>query len=475
MKKKAVKIICVMMGLVMLGGCGSAPAEPSEPPKSAESEEAVSEEPEETAEPEEEVPEKAEKKEKGEIPKLVNHRYSSYEWGEGSIPLIKHSISFVTVDKERSGSYEKLETSLLDALNEVLSMEQENWDDEHDVIDEVDDPKPNFEESWMTYVRRADSSIVSIVNEYCAGGQFDSDFYNDYIAHTYHTESGKEMELSEIVLDEEKFFDAAASKLADYVEYARNNIYADDIETDAAKLKSDLMESLSEGGCAWTADPQGVTIWIDGYTVLPMAASVTVLFSEDESGEIFNTEYVPDPDDDWITQIPHYAESTYDIDDSGKEVYVSANEIIDMKETEGSESYYISGLHISFDGYSEKFDTTMPGGTSYYDVFLMHRNHKTIVLENHDEYDTFYMSTFTLDGDGINMADSVNAGLAYYDDDTFRYQDTYTPYCLPASMSEIPIMTGADTDSEQRDIAGVDENGRITAETIDVHGDIDGE
>lgn len=483
MKKITIALLTGLM-LSLLIGCGSTSGSEKDGIKdalqglkeAAQAQQESTEEPEDAAEePEADLEESPEEEQKasGVAPRLILHRNSQYDWGDDSVPRIKHEFTFVTLEEKQADGNKGLAESLTDAMNEIITKEQEAWD--HDLETIAEQPGFVFDESWKTYVRRADGEVVSLLNEYVTEGQFDSGFYSSYIAHSYHTEGGKEIAFSEVVKDEEKFFDVIVPKVADYVNYAATNIYAIELDMDPEKIRADLKDYLKEGVCAWTLDPQGVTLWVEGYTMLQSPVCATVLFSEDTNGEIFADEFRKNAPSEWIMQVPVNVETTCDIDDSGKEVYVAAHESWDFRNVEESDELYLRGLYVSCDGSGETFEPTMPGGTSFYDAFLIHRSHQTVLLENHDEYDRYFMETFSLNADGVNMVDSVCAGLALSEDETYRYLDTYSPCYIPTDPDRIAIEVNAGLEDAQYDHMSVDENGRLSAEKIDIHGDIDGE
>ena len=69
-------------------------------------------------------------KEPGEPPVLVMHKDSKYEWGDGSVPLIKHTFGYLLVDDEYAKDHKGLADSLKDAREEIISKHEAAWDDE---------------------------------------------------------------------------------------------------------------------------------------------------------------------------------------------------------------------------------------------------------------------------------------------------------------------------------------------------------
>ena len=187
---------------------------------------------------------------------------------------------------------------------------------------------------------------------------------------------------------------------------------------------------MASGELTWTLDPFGVTCYLAAYNASPCAESQTVLFAEDETGQIFNSEFLESARDEWIIQIPGYAGSYIDLKDTGMPEYVSADEFYDYYDD--SEEMYLAGLHMGCSGDWENVPATMTGGTDFYNIFLIHRDGSTVLFENHDEYDSSFMNTYIL-GDRIKEADSVKGSLKKADSkDLDEYGRSYDPVYIPS-------------------------------------------
>ena len=444
MRNKMLKTIIPLLGLVIVAGCGKSDNDDisdklkdkvtavQEQGKTDEklkpSEEKGSEQGESSNE---KVPDKEGQKE---TPVLVMHRDSKYEWGDGSVPRIKHTYGYLLSGDEYAKYHKSLTESLEKARDEILAKQKAAWDDEQKKIKE--DERMAYEESWNTYLRRADDDVVSFVNEYCTVGQFDDGYYTSFIGHSFYTDSGKEISLTDIVADEEAFYDLMADRMSDYIEPTLKNIYADDVDFDRDKFRSDMVGYLEDEGITWTLDPQGVTFWMDSYISLPEGFSTTVLFTDDKDGTIFNEEFAKNVPDEWISQSPEIIGSFFDIDDSGKPEFVHAYPLYEMREFEDSEEFFINRYEMRIGSAEEEITLDMPGGTDFIDFFFVHKDGRTFILESAYEYDS--LSTYTFTVDGIRLEEG--GFLAARFETIGSGGETYNPYYIPTDLSNIRMI-----------------------------------
>ena len=458
-KKTLIMITIFLMGCMTLSGCGKKDGAATDKVQESMSEQSREESSDNEQKSDEEKPEKKQKK-SGKLPKIILHRNSVFEHNKNGQRVIDHKYSFLSLEEDRTDSYGRLVDNLKAARDEIEADEKKKRDKEIESLKENE--LFSYEESWYTYVRRADSDILSFITEYVATGQYDGEFYSEYTAHNYYTDSGDEIKFSDIVVDEEAFFDLLAGKLKEYYEYAKKNIYYIDADTDKEQIKEDVKDYMKAGSCTWTIDPQGVSVFLNSYTGLPSAVSATVLFSEDENGKIFSEEFQEKAMDEWIMQIPEHVESYCDINDNGKTECVHVYPITEMKEYEGSEEYFISGLQMMCDGQDKKVTTVMPGGTDFYDVFLMHKDKKTVLFENHYEYDTAFIDTYSFGADAVTEADAIRAQLELAKDDDID-SEGWAPYYIPTDMSKIRVLVEEDNEARDQtaDVLSVDPDGKI--------------
>lgn len=405
-------------------------------------------------------------KKTGKAPILLRHKGSKNEHNNAGKLAINHHYSYFTLDSSFASSHKELAESLLGIRDEILSDEEEKLKTETDSIEENE--LYSYEENWDTYLRRADNNILSLVTEYVAVGEFDGQYYTEYTSHNFYTENGEEIKLTDVVKDEEAFFDLLAGRLNEYFYYAKKNIYFIDADTDDKKIKEDVKGYLDSGSCAWTLDPYGITFFLDAYTGLPEGVSATVFFSDDKDGSIFDKDFLNDARDEWIIQSPMYIGTYVDLNNDGKTVYFNAHTTTDLHEGEGTEYYYISGLYIGVDGAYNTFKTSMPEGTSDYDVYLSHKNGKTVAFECHDEYDTGFITSYLL-GKKVEEADAFRGVFEWSEDDYENGTDIVLPHYVPVDADNIRVLKEEDNDARDMtpDILSIDEDGKMELDSGD--------
>ena len=464
MKKKLSFAICMMLSLTLaLSGCGK-----KEAGSIADKLDKGGETLKEQAGGEKEADEKEDRagnrfNKDGESPVLLLHRGSQSEHNDEGKLAINHQYSYFTLDDSFSSSHKELDAAVLKIKDEIFTDEKSKLDKEIDSLEE--DSLYAYEENWDTYLRRADNNILSFVTEYVAVGEFDGQYYTEYKSHNFYTDNGEEIKLDDIVKDEDAFYDVLAAELKKYLEYAREKVYDDIVTVTEEQIKKDVKDYLNEGLCAWTLDPYGITFYLNSYTELPEGVSATVLFSEDKDGTIFDPDFAADARDEWVIQSPMHVGTYVDLDDDGKTEYFNVHTTTDMQEGEGSEYYYISGLYISTDGSFKRFDTSMPGGTCYYTVYLSHKNGKSIVFEYHDEYDTGFITSYVL-GKEIAEADALRGDFALAEDADME-GDILIPQYVPLDTDNIRVIKEEDNEARDMtpDILSIDENGKMELES----------
>lgn len=460
-RRTSITLILCLIGCMLIAGCGKKKDGEDTVGKLPEESNVKEQEADSDMEPSKEEERSEKKMDPGKAPKLLHHRGYVFEHNSNGQLVIKHNYSFLSLDEKDAGTYKELAASLKSAKDDIEADEKAKHDKEVESIKENE--LYSYEENWNTYVRRADGGVISFVTEYVAVGQFDGEYYTEYIAHNYYTENGKEIELKDVVADEDAFFDLLSDKLTEYFDYAKKNIYYIDTDTDKEQIKKDVKSYMNAGICSWTLDPQGISIFLNAYTGLPTAVSTVVLFSEDNEGKIFNKEFLDVANDEWIMQIPERVDSYCDIDDDGAAELVRAYATEEMRENEGSEEYYISGFSITCDRNSQSYKTRMTGGTDHYDAFLMHKDHKTCFLEGHYEYDSAFINTYAADKNGIKEADAVRGIFETSDTDYDPEKENYIPSYIPTDMSRIQVLMEEDSEARDMtsDLISVDPDGKM--------------
>ena len=373
------------------------------------------------------------------VPNLLLFRDNAFEWREDNTPAISQHYSYLLLDGESAASNPKLAASLEDAKAEMFYKRKETWNQDLKSIKESE--LISFNDSWMAYLRRADDEYLSFVFEYSSEGLYDDGAYTEYFAHSYYVNDGKEIVFSDVVVNEDAFFDLITDKMYESIDDKLNQYYSFGLETDKEAFKKDLKGYLNSGELAWTLDPFGVTCYLQAYTAAPFAESATILFSEDSDKTIFNDEFRESARDEYVIQVPGYVGSYIDINDSGVPAYVKASEQYDYSAED--DEFYLSGLYISSTGDWKNIQTTMPGGTDYYNIFLLHKDGTTVLFENHDEYDQSFINTYILARHEVTEADNIRGCLEWSSENDYDINGAgYTPVYVPTDPSSIRVLTG---------------------------------
>ena len=287
------------------------------------------------------------------IPILLLHTDSDYAVNSKNNPAIHVNYNYLALDKEYAQSHEALDKALKSANEEILALESECFDQAKEDLSGSDDY--TFDANYYTFFRRADGKYLSFINECCTFGTFDLDYYS-FIAHSYYVESGKEIELSDIVADEDAFYAILSEKVKAVVDDDLYIYMGEYSNKDAEDFVEEIKDSLEDGKCSFTLDPQGVTFWFDSNVFSPMCAGATVLFCEDADNTIFNEEFSKDIPDEWVMQMP-----------TGDRTYFDANGDEDSEEADNKGG--------KFD--DKEVDVAWAGEAVYYNDQILFRQYSS--------------------------------------------------------------------------------------------------
>ncbi|MCR5509208.1 MAG: hypothetical protein K6F34_11065 [Lachnospiraceae bacterium] len=466
MKKHMIGFIIAMMGCLVLSGCG-AKDKKADKDEAEVNTEAVEEQSEDVIEFGKEDKEEDDSRDVSEpaavsyaAPVIELRRESRYKRGEDSACLIEHGIVFPVLDKGYAESHDGLSGSLEAVRDEIVSAESKDWAGTIDKIGGVDSYSQCYEHYWKTYIRRVDNDYVSLVTE-SRMPEYEIEHYS-YTSHNFRTETGAEVELSEVVSDEGAFFDAVSQRIAAYIDDMPRLEWGETEAADAGKIREEMDGLVRDGEFAWTIDPQGVTVYFGSGVFDGVPVCATVFFDIDAG--LFTDAFAGSEPGEWIMQTPGGLKSCIDLNDDDKSVYIRADELLSPDLSGGSDDWYLSGLYVNCGDVYESFDATVPGGTDHYDVFLVHKDHKTVLLEVHDEYDTAFMNTYLLDGNAVKAADSAKARLedAGYDGGAaLEDADGIYTYYIPTDISAVRVLLMQDGGEASPGTVGIDAGGMI--------------
>ncbi len=407
------------------------------------------------------------------IPILLLHTDSDYAVNSKNNPAIHVNYNYLALDKEYAQSHEALDKALKSANEEILSLESECFDQAKEDLSGSDDY--TFDANYYTFFRRADGKYLSFINECCTFGTFDFDYYS-FIAHSYYVESGKEIELSDIVADEDAFYAILSEKVKAVVDDDLYIYMGEYSNKDAEDFVEEIKDSLEDGKCSFTLDPQGVTFWFDSNVFSPMCASATVLFCEDADNTIFNEEFSKDIPDEWVMQMPTGDRTYFDANGDGEENIVIASVTYGFNTGGEYEYLYVSGFHLAYEEDSKSYSPEYEGSAGDYNFFLYHKGDKNLIIEDHDEFGYGEMSCYILEDGRIKDGDGINAGLAYSWDNAEDSEDI-APVFLPVNMNKVLVIeeVGGEEGESITCYLSVSEDGKLTLTEIDEDGDEDSE
>lgn len=100
---------------------------------------------------------------------------------------------------------------------------------------------------------------------------------------------------------------------------------------------------------------------------------------------------------------------------------------------------------------------------STYDFFLIHKDHKNLILESHYEYDDAIMSSYLLENGKIKEGDTILAELEYSWNDAEEGQDM-APYYIPVNIDNIRVLVDERNEAHDMtpDILSISMDGKMT-------------
>ena len=410
--RKIQSILIILIGAMLIAGCGKGGAAETTAPVKAEENE--------TKEKDDKASSKKEKKKKERKKHASVPEYCISSPGDVDCEMI-HII-------DEDGSYKELSRQL-EALNDKFVASAYDTGME-EVVHNV-------------CVRRADSKILSFVYEYRESeGEVD---YVEIRGHSFRIDSGEELKLSDVIDDEKAFYENLSEKLHNKV-MDDMRIMAGEFDLDIADFDaaSAISECLNDGRYGWVLDPQGVTFWFENVNALIGHASATVLFAEDKAGVIFNKEFINNAPDEWIMRIPesYSSVSYFDGNDDG-----TMDEIYWYRDSGyHGDDYIYSGIGVKYNGRYFNSDEICPANEmpwSHCRAYLMHKDNKTVLVTHHYEEAESIWNSFSLEDDFVKSVDTVYAYPEYK-----NYAELASGWLVPVDMSAIRVYSDHGGDEE---------------------------
>lgn len=326
-----------------------------------------------------------------------------YETYQQTLAYVSYPI--INLGNDSRNEYPQLAQALEDLSEEKKTTQLQDYNDILETALEEISYNPDYFSSYETtesvMVRRADSRITSLLFEgyYYSGGAHG---YSYYLAETYDSQTGKRLELDDVVTDIDALPELIKEQLLTY--YDSVQFYGD----------LDLSDYFTNNDITitWTLDYNGISFYFSPYEIADYASgrqNVTISFAEHP--ELFKEEYTEIPESHGMElslSTPVY----YDLDNDGQldEIYISGT---------GSEYYDYEQLTISINGQDSQHSIE----SFRVDPVLVHTaDDKTFLyVETTVENDSDSITVYNLTNGHVREVNSIYMGFqsTYIEDENY--------------------------------------------------------
>lgn len=185
-----------------------------------------------------------------------------------------------------------------------------------------------YEITEKSYVRRADRKVLSVLEKnFDFGGGVHGNFA--YSALNLDAETGKEIPLFDVITDKSRLADLLKSKLK---EENPDGIFFDEMEETIDKEVNEVKEDDMVWKLTWTLDPQGITFYFNPYDIGPWAAgayTTTILY--DSEKDLFTKKYLPEEGEGYLCAFDEERDQFVDVDGDEKEDRVKVSLTMDSE------------------------------------------------------------------------------------------------------------------------------------------------
>jgi hypothetical protein len=221
---------------------------------------------------------------------LIKHFGQQTEWND-ELLLAVSEYSAAALTDESAQKYPALAETLEQTKNGAVRSMEEEYDSLLAVAkEELDllgaDSFVTKESAYDEQIRRADSAAVSILSDsFLVYGNINDRYLNGT---TYDTETGKELQLTDVIKDMSKISAIVKKEL-------QSHMWHGDFYSDTAV--EDYFRDTPEDGIRWTLDYNGVTFYFADWEIAEIGRhghlAATVSFAE--YPELFNEKYMAVP------------------------------------------------------------------------------------------------------------------------------------------------------------------------------------
>ncbi len=333
----------------------------------------------------------------------------SFEYYYPEINSSKFHAWWVTASVENEG-YDNLNSAIKTAFEEGIARNEDyieyvvslSEDFDENMTEMNDGYIGNYESSEKPYLKRCDSSIVSIdVEQYTYSGGA----HGSVVDYTYNfdTQTGKLLafeDLGDIASDAKNYILSYIDSNLELKESLFLDYYEETIENDFANDTCTLPFYL---------DGRGVNIIFPQYEIAPYASGKIVILVPYAELKNIKQEYIPTEDFYTIDLNEYWLDKAIDVNNDGTPEEISI-------EFEYNDSYdYITGakLHVG----DKTADIMEQSWHEDYSGLIVHKNgHNYIFINTSDSNDWKGLMIYEL-GDDISFVKEINEGVAaiYYD------------------------------------------------------------
>ncbi len=369
-------------------------------------------------------------------------RYNN-EWDEkhDHKMYLSHDYEQVAIGKEDSAKYPELVKSLA-VVNDLIATEEANCymsnmsDYQSWNSNKIDEAFENyllpFKEDWKIYSRRADSAVFSLLT---VNTDYASMDYNrvHYVGYNFDPATGKDIELSDIIKDEETLIGVLAKKAQ---EIMRSEM-PDEIEYEEGGMADEIrryLETDIRGN--WTLDPEGISFWFDSYTLLPTGMHLSVLFADDTEGKIFTDSYRDQIPENWSMYLPLNTAQEFLADDRKDTDTVTVGESYGYY-GDDNEYEYVDGLIVLYNDSEEKFELGDEITTE--GIALVHLHDQTYMLTGYSEYDWGFLNTYAFLGGKVKKVCEIMGSVESIPFEELEDEDYMIPQMLLSDPTDIEV------------------------------------
>ena len=331
------------------------------------------------------------------IPIAVNGEYDG-EWDDADqTPII---TSRCDKDYVQGDGYDALKQSLTSLNKKLVSQNKEEY---ASYKKEAEDMRNNYPEMKQPYVCnyefnpvRFDHTVVSMywLKYYDLGGAHPSSV-TEY--HNFDTQTGKELELGDVVKDLPGFRIYVKGELSDQKE--EKGLF-EDYETTVDNLFAGTDGYVP---LEWCITKTGVRIHFDQYVIASYAAGaveVEVPFAGNEA--MFQTDYIGKASESWAEKISPWGTVTYEHEENDTSVSYHFDDAADGYDTRNITIEREQG------GKKKKFTMELYGQPQYGWIVMTDDGHPYLYTEIQSENDWRTMEVFDLKGEEIRHVGTSN-------------------------------------------------------------------